>query len=170
MALDRGTLAKIDRRVFAELAHTAATQVVKVPLSDAVWSTWRRYCEAIGLSMGAGVAGLIDHELRSVVDDAADEGAALSAVLAAQRMAARQEAFAIRERELEAREELLRGREQQLRSNEERLRTMARQVRQGVVSQTQWPTEPRSKIGRNDRCPCGSGLKHKHCHGLVGYR
>ena len=22
-----------------------------------------------------------------------------------------------------------------------------------------------NKIGRNDRCPCGSGKKYKHCHG-----
>lgn len=25
--------------------------------------------------------------------------------------------------------------------------------------------EPRMKIGRNERCPCGSGRKYKHCHG-----
>jgi hypothetical protein len=25
-----------------------------------------------------------------------------------------------------------------------------------------------SKIGRNEKCPCGSGKKHKHCHGKVG--
>jgi len=55
MALDRGTLAKIDRKVFAELGHTVATQAVKVPLSDAMWSTWRRYCEAIGLTMGESI-------------------------------------------------------------------------------------------------------------------
>jgi uncharacterized protein YecA (UPF0149 family) len=24
------------------------------------------------------------------------------------------------------------------------------------------------KVGRNDRCPCGSGLKYKYCHGLTG--
>ncbi|MBV8633452.1 MAG: SEC-C domain-containing protein, partial [Burkholderiaceae bacterium] len=23
------------------------------------------------------------------------------------------------------------------------------------------------KIGRNDPCPCGSGLKYKHCHGKL---
>ncbi|MGB5566413.1 MAG: hypothetical protein WBN93_08785, partial [Acidimicrobiia bacterium] len=59
MALDRGTLSRIDRRVLAELAHTGGVQALKVPVSDAVWSTWRRYCEAIGVSMGEGVAGLI---------------------------------------------------------------------------------------------------------------
>lgn len=25
--------------------------------------------------------------------------------------------------------------------------------------------EPRKKVGRNERCPCGSGRKYKHCHG-----
>lgn len=25
--------------------------------------------------------------------------------------------------------------------------------------------EPRGKVGRNERCPCGSGTKYKHCHG-----
>ncbi|WP_417210601.1 SEC-C metal-binding domain-containing protein [Antarctobacter sp.] len=25
--------------------------------------------------------------------------------------------------------------------------------------------EPRRKVGRNERCPCGSGRKYKHCHG-----
>jgi hypothetical protein len=24
------------------------------------------------------------------------------------------------------------------------------------------------KIGRNEPCPCGSGIKFKHCHGAVG--
>lgn len=44
----------------------------QVPVSDAVWSTWRRYCEAVGLSMGEGVARLIAHELEIVVGDEGD--------------------------------------------------------------------------------------------------
>ncbi len=27
------------------------------------------------------------------------------------------------------------------------------------------PVSPRKKNNRNDRCPCGSGKKYKHCHG-----
>ena len=64
------TLARIDRRVFAELAHTDGRHLVKVPVSNAVWSTWRRYCEVIGLSMGEGVAFLILSELRTSNDAA----------------------------------------------------------------------------------------------------
>ena len=72
MALDRGTLARVDRRVLVELDHSSGVQAVKVPVSDAVWSTWRRYSEALGLTMGQAIAGLIGHELATVVDEAPD--------------------------------------------------------------------------------------------------
>ena len=67
MTLDRGRLAKIDQQVFAELDHTDGVQMVKVPVSDALWSTWRRYCEAMGMSMGASIARLMVDELETVV-------------------------------------------------------------------------------------------------------
>ncbi|KAF4513792.1 UNVERIFIED_CONTAM: hypothetical protein B566_EDAN011713 [Ephemera danica] len=31
----------------------------------------------------------------------------------------------------------------------------------------QQPTQVGPKVGRNDPCPCGSGKKHKHCHGKL---
>ena len=39
---------------------------------------------------------------------------------------------------------------------------------QAVFDQRRGPpnaVEPRKKVGRNERCPCGSGKKYKHCHG-----
>jgi hypothetical protein len=42
-----------------------------MPVFDVVWSTWRRYCDAIGFTMGEGVVGLISHELETVTSDAA---------------------------------------------------------------------------------------------------
>ena len=36
MTLYRGTLAKIDRRIFSELGHSEGVRLVKVPVSDAV--------------------------------------------------------------------------------------------------------------------------------------
>jgi preprotein translocase subunit SecA len=27
------------------------------------------------------------------------------------------------------------------------------------------PVKVEKKVGRNDPCPCGSGLKYKNCHG-----
>jgi len=26
---------------------------------------------------------------------------------------------------------------------------------------------PEKKVGRNEKCPCGSGKKFKHCHGNI---
>ena len=67
--LDRGALAKIDRRVLSGLGHDETYQMVRVPVSEALWSTWRRYCEAVGVSMGRAVTRLIAHELGAVVDE-----------------------------------------------------------------------------------------------------
>ena len=44
--------------------------MVKVPVSEAVWSSWRRYCDVLDVTMGQAVAGLISHELATVVDEA----------------------------------------------------------------------------------------------------
>jgi hypothetical protein len=44
-------------------------------------------------------------------------------------------------------------------------RLIARLRKQAPPPQWQFPTRPR-KIGRNERCYCGSGKKFKHCHGL----
>jgi uncharacterized protein YecA (UPF0149 family) len=30
------------------------------------------------------------------------------------------------------------------------------------IEQKNWQGNP--SIGRNDKCPCGSGMKYKHCH------
>ncbi len=160
MALDRGTLTRIDRRVFAELAHTGGVQAVKVPVSDAVWSTWRRYCEAIGLSMGEGVAGLIAHELKTVVSDE-DDASDVFAEQVARQAEERASRLDARERELDTRAERLRDKEVHLAAWEHRIRT---QRMSGA------PVRAVAKVGRNERCPCGSGRKYKHCHGLAGRR
>ena len=160
MALDRGTLTRIDRRILAELAHTGGVQAVKVPVSDAVWSTWRRYCEAIGLSMGEGVAGLIAHELETVVSDG-DDASDVFADQVARQAAKRASELDARERELDTRADRLRKKEVHLAAWEHRIRT---QRMSGA------PVRAVTKVGRNERCPCGSGMKYKHCHGLAGRR
>lgn len=50
------------------------------------------------------------------------------------------------------------------------MRQMTALLRQGrapaeVMSKRRRPTAP-AKAGRNDPCPCGSGLKYKKCHGV----
>ena len=147
MALDRGTLAKIDRRVFSELDHDEGVQLVKVPLSEAVWSTWRRYCQAIGLTMGAGIAGLIDQELGALVNEGDHHGLVFATEMQ-RRLVARSEALDVREHRLDERE-------QSLRTSERLLRARTRPL--------ELPSK--SSVGRNDPCPCASGFKYKRCHG-----
>jgi hypothetical protein len=160
MALERGTLTRIDRRILAELAHTGGVQAVKVPVSDAVWSTWRRYCAAVGLSMGEGVAGLIAHELGTVVRDG-DDACGVFADRVVRRVGERASRLDVRERELDTRAERLRDKEVHLAAWEH-------QIRSQRMSAT--PARTVRKVGRNERCPCGSGRKYKHCHGLAGRR
>lgn len=169
MALDRGTLAKIDRHVFAELGQVAATQAVKIPLSDAMWSTWRRYCQAIGLTMGAGVAGLIIHELQTVVGEHTGGGAAVFAARREEGLAARELQVVDRERGLAATEDRLEEWTERLGAWEREIR--AREQRLSVApEQAATATVAGRKVGRNEPCPCGSGRRYKHCHGLFGHR
>lgn len=79
--LDRGALAKIDHRILSGLGRVEAYRMVRVPVSAATWSTWRRYCAALGVSMGRGVAGLIAHELGTVVGQHTDGGTVFAAEL-----------------------------------------------------------------------------------------
>ncbi|MCJ7781510.1 MAG: SEC-C domain-containing protein, partial [Acidimicrobiia bacterium] len=66
-----------------------------------------------------------------------------------------------RERKLGALAERLRNKEAHLAAWEHRIRT---QRMSGA------PFRAVTKVGRNERCPCGSGMKYKHCHGLAGRR
>jgi hypothetical protein len=162
MDLDRGTLARLDRRLFGGLEREERFQMVRVPMTPATWSTWKRYCYIAGISMGRAIAALIDHELTSVLDDSSG-GSGLEE-RAQRQVADREAALTKREDELAEAEdrvrrwsEHLRDREREVESGEWRL-----EVSNKLGGQ---PTEARAKTGRNERCPCGSGLKYKHCHG-----
>jgi uncharacterized protein YecA (UPF0149 family) len=151
VALQRGTLARVDRRVFVELDHFGGMQAVKVPVSDAVWSTWRRYCEALGFTMGQAIAVLMDHELATVVDEAPDRVFDLQTALEE-----RADRLDVRERGLDERENQLRRAEDLLRGREARLRHSSASIPSAT---------PAVRVGRNEACPCGSGFKYKRCHG-----
>ncbi len=167
MTLDRGALAKIDRRVFAELGHNVTTQAVKAPLTDAAWSTWRRYCQTIGLTMGEAVAGLIIHELQTVVDERTDGGVPVFAGQREAELAARELQIAALERDLTATEKRFHGWAERLGIWERELGAREQRVELGSKLVGQSRTADR-KVGLNERCPCGSGLKYKHCHGPDG--
>ncbi len=146
--LDRGALAKIDRKVLSGLGHEEVYQMVRVPVSEALWSTWRRYCEALGVSMGRAVSGLIAHELRAVASVTVESEGRFTAELDGH-LLKRAEALDARELRLEEWEQRLEAAERRLRAMVRPIDTAARGVR----------------VGRNERCPCGSGVKYKHCHG-----
>ncbi len=155
MGLDRGTLARIDRRLLTEFDHSGGVQLVKVPASDALWSTWRRYCEALGLTMGAGIAAVMEHELEMVVGDGPGDAVVLV------------EALVDRSGRLERRvmdlEGELASRERELASRGQRVEDLERRPRV-EPARLVWSGDIR-KVGRNDPCPCGSGVKYKRCHG-----
>ena len=97
-------MARIDRRLLAGLGQDEMFRMVRVPVSDAKWATWKRYCDEAGISMGRAITALIECELVSVF------GASGEAPILAGRA----------EEQLAAREALVDARERQVREGEER--------------------------------------------------
>ena len=167
MDLERGVLARIDRKLLAGLGQNETYRMVRVPVTPAKWSTWKRYCDAAGISMGRAIAALIDRELASVFGDSSSGAVSMFEEQAQRRLADREAALTKRGNELSAAEERVRRWSEHLRGREHEI-----EVREWrVEAATKLPSQPagaRTKTGRNERCPCGSGLKYKHCHGLPG--
>ena len=155
MTLSRGTLAKVDAKLRSELGHDEEIHLVKVPASEAVWSTWRRYCDAVGVPMGRGLAILMHQELASVVDEDL-EGLA-------ERLSEREAAIAAHESELAEAQESVRVRDVEVGLRERRL--VEYQEKTPCAPLEQWIPPKR---GRNEKCWCESGRKYKNCHGKPG--
>jgi hypothetical protein len=166
MDLDRGTLARIDRKVVAGLGHDEVYRTVRVAATEAIWSTWKRYCDAAGISMGRAIMVLIGNELRTVIAEPIGDEDAVFAGLTEQSLQSREAQIAARERAVDEAERRLGEWTRRLRGREVELKRFERQARD-ASAQVVHSTEPRSKVGRNERCPCKSGLKYKHCHGLA---
>jgi hypothetical protein len=145
MGIDRGALSRIDRKLLAGLEAHEEWRVARLPVSDALWSAWKRYCSAIGISMGRGIAALIQRELEAVIGSDVDVDL----------LSETDSELCSRERAVDDRERQLREREHSL-MKRERFLSIAASAR---------PLAKPSNIGRNELCPCGSGLKYKRCHG-----
>jgi uncharacterized protein YecA (UPF0149 family) len=145
MGIERGALSRIDRKLLAGLDADEEWRVARLPISDALWSAWKRYCSAIGISMGRGLAALIQRELEAVIDAEVDV-----------------DLLSETEAELRSREQALDDRERQLREREQSLMKRERILPLAGPSHVSASTR---NVGRNERCPCGSGLKYKRCHG-----
>jgi hypothetical protein len=167
MSLERNRLARIDRRLLAGLDRDESFRMVRVPVTAATWLTWKRYCDAAGISMGRSIAVLIEHELVSAHGEASDVGVAVLADQAEEQFAARERQVAAREENVRAAEERLRGRTERLRHHEAELQILEQRI-EIASNEILRSRQTGPKVGRNERCPCGSGLKHKHCHGLAG--
>jgi hypothetical protein len=167
MDLDRGTLARLDRRLLAGHDREERFQMVRVPVTPATWSTWKRYCTTVGTSMGRAIAVLIEHELTSALGAPGREAASLLATRVQDRLAEREAELASRKAELEIDEERLRRWSDHLGDRERYIEVRDWQL-EVATKLTVQPGEVGEKAGRNERCPCGSGLKYKRCHGLLG--
>ncbi len=166
---DRGVLARIDRKLLAALDQEETYRMVRIPVTAAKWSTWKRYCDSAGISMGRAIVTLIDRELISVFGDQTGNRQSVFAEQAEEELASRQTEVARRERDVAATERRLRRWSEHIRSREDELEAweMRIETRSKLFA---GPENTLAKVGRNDRCPCGSGLKYKHCHGLPGGR
>lgn len=167
MPLDRGVLARIDRKLLAGLGQDETYRMVRVPVTAAKWSTWRRYCDSAGISMGRAIGALIDRELVSVFGDQPGEHLAVFAEQAEEELARRLEQVSRSEEKVAVVEERLQAWNGHLRTWEVELEARDRRVEFAAKMAAQ-PVEAETKVGRNERCPCGSGLMYQHCHGLPG--
>jgi hypothetical protein len=167
MGQDRGLLARIDRKLLAGLGQDEAFHMVRVPATEAKWSTWKRYCGAAGISMGRAISVLVDRELVGVFGEPTTNEVPVFARQAQTELTDRELRLDVRERKVEAAEARLRAWDGRLRIEEERLGVVAQRIER-ASRQLPRPRQVAPKIGRNDRCPCGSDLKYKQCHGLAG--
>jgi len=176
MSLNRQILRKIDDRLRSESDREKGEWMAKVPVSGATKAVWQRYCQAVGVHMGQGVAILIHHELASLVDEEAET--------LADRLEVREVAMEARARELKDREKELRqrdrvlflraadleDREKEVAAREHNVAMVEHNLAQQLMQVAKVPptaASSRPKPGRNEPCPCGSGKKYKHCHLLL---
>ena len=169
MDLDRGTLARIDRKLLASLGNDEAFRTLRVPATTAKWSTWKRYCDAVGVSMGRAVAMLMDRELLSGFGEHTAGEWPVFARQAVEELANRDARIGEREHKVDTDETRIREGSERLRRWEDELEAREQQAEFASRIASLHSTDD-TKIGRNERCPCGSGLKYKHCHGQSGRR
>lgn len=169
MRVSGAKLANADRRLLAALGRDERWQQVKVPISSSLWDVWGRYCELAGISMGRGIAALIDLEVEALAEDREE-------------VEERGRLLALRQRELDERERVLARQTEELdrrRQRATRRRRPSQAESERMANQIEppeptWSPSPESRleldlsifkgVGRNDRCPCGSGKKYKVCH------
>jgi uncharacterized protein YchJ len=172
MTLSRQILRKIDDALRAEFDQEQGEWMAKVPISGAIKVVWQRYCQAVGVGMGEGVALLMLNELASVAGEDAETLTERLHTREAE-VDARATELKDREKELRQRERTLFLREADLDDREKEVAARERNVaviEQSLGQQLRRTTPPQGtrgskpKLGRNELCWCNSGKKYKNCH------
>ena len=166
MDLERGVLARIDRKLLAGLGQDEAYRMVRVPVTASKWSTWKRYCESAGVSMGRAIVALIGRELVSVFGDHAGDDLPVLAEQADEELTGRQEQVARRE-EVSGVEERLPGVERappQVGGRDRDPTTACRVRSEDIRSPGRGVDQGRSQRAM----PVRIGSQVRHCHGRPG--
>lgn len=113
--------------------------------------------------MGRAIVALIEREL-GIFDDVDDGHEPASTGEAQERLDGREKELNARERELATERDRIIAEADRLRKWQAELRSLEYNlgIRSRLAAQ---PTQADPKVGRNERCPCGSGRKYKQCHG-----
>lgn len=172
MTLSRQVLRKIDDALRSEFDQEKGEWMAKVPISGATKVVWQRYCQAVGVGMGEGVALLMLNELASVAGEHTEtladrlhtreaelRGRTQELNVREKELNQRDRALVLREADLEDREKDLAARERNVAVGEHNL---AEQLRRPAPDQ--FPLRSSRKLGRNELCWCKSGKKYKNCH------
>lgn len=82
-----------------------------------------------------------------------------------------EEQLAVQEAQVDAREREVKAEAERLRRQNESLRLWEGELETGeqrielVSKPASRPRTAKASVGRNERCPCGSGSRYKRCHG-----
>lgn len=172
MTLSRQVLRKIDDVLRSEFDQEQGEWMAKVPISGATKVVWQRYCQAVGVGMGEGVALLMLHELASVAGEDTDglaerlhnQEAEIKA--RAQQLNDLERSLRERERALFRREAEINDRKREVEARERNVAALEQNLGQKIQGSSRGQPARRStpKLGRNEPCWCGSGKKYKTCH------
>ncbi|GEM_PF-4384331 len=113
--------------------------------------------------MGEAIAGLVDHELSTVVTEADANSGSVYAGRAEEWFDARESQLTVWERHLTATQQRLRGCAERLSSPERELGAWERRLE--IAGKLRSSRASDRKVGRDERCPSRSGRKYKPCHG-----
>lgn len=115
--------------------------------------------------MGRAISVLVDQELAAVVGVPSSETESWFEEHTQSRLAEREAALTERETQLAKSEERIQRWNDHLRDREREVEACEWRLELAQKLAGQPTPTPQGKTGRNERCPCGSGLKYKNCHG-----